>query len=155
MVSQANTAVPLPPAQPPVGDILAWSLRRGRPVAAAAMRTVLGAAPATTVWTQEMVTELVWAGVVRWTRQTGETLPDGIAEALWLYLEYLAETGAMDCRSDPLPALQRPLRIWSGLDQDGRRRPPTARARPRGTRPPAPVVALGRPSGGRRVSRYR
>lgn len=158
-----GTAPPGSPAGqlPTAGEVVAWAFARGRPVRAPAMRAVVAAASGRTVWTQEAVTELVWAGVVRTCRARGEAVPDGVAEALWVLLDHLDHSGRLAPGSDGLGALRRPLRIWSGLDERGQARP-TAR-RPRSVKDPvrdadAVIVALRdrfHSGGGNRVGRRR
>src|SRR5690606_10535883 len=71
-------------------------------------------------WTRTGVTDCLVSGVVNWCALARTLSPEGAPEAVWLLLDFLADTGRLDPASDPLGELRKPLRCYGGLDAGGR-----------------------------------
>lgn len=134
-------------------DVRTWAMRNGRSLAPAAFDVVLGAKSCRPepfgLWTEVVVNELVWAGIVTWCRERDVECPERAAETLWSYLTFLHEHDRFAPGSDPVGALRGPLMSVAGLRRDGReraaarRRHPSERARTaRASAHLAPVVPL-------------
>jgi hypothetical protein len=63
---------------------------------------------------------LLWSHAHNWVVMKGGKEPDHLPETMWLYLDFLAETGRLHPDSDPLDALREPLQCFFGLDALGR-----------------------------------
>jgi hypothetical protein len=137
----------------------AWALARGRALDPVALIVLILAkeecfdAPAK-LWVLDDLAEFVWSRLTEWCAAYEVARPPNLAEALWVYLEFLDATGELAPGSDDLAALQTSLMAYGGLDPFGR--PRTSRAsRPRASRSsraPRSGRGAGQPTGSRRLA---
>lgn len=120
-----------------IAEFCRWSLAIGRPVDPDVIALILAGRDEWSLddnadtWTRLGVYHCLYADVSNWCGTRRVLLPEGIPEALWTYLHYLAEHRILDPASDPLRELLRPLRCYGGLDRDGRPEPEGSRRRVR------------------------
>ena len=116
-------------------ELGSWALAQGRPVdldvtamlLAAWEEPPIGPADRTIgMWTRTGVTPLLGVDSFNWC-SLGQVLhPEGVPEALWLLLGFLAASGRLDRASDSVEELRKPLYCYGGLDRD---RSPSRRGR--------------------------
>jgi hypothetical protein len=76
-----------------------------------------------TRWARTDVYHVLRCDIPNWCSLHGCLWPAEIAEALWDWFGFLAETGRLDAGSDPLWELRKPLLCYGGLDEHGRTLP--------------------------------
>jgi hypothetical protein len=72
-----------------------------------------------TRWTRPGVNELLAIAIPNWCSWERCLTPEGLPEAVWQFLDFLASTDRLDPESDPLPELRKPLVCYGGLGLDG------------------------------------
>jgi hypothetical protein len=91
----------------------------------AAASNQLGYDPDDAVWTRGRVNHLLVCDTWNWCQMARCVYPEGVPEAVWVYLEFLADTDRLDPNSQPLDRLRDALRC-AGLGDDGQRLPDDA-----------------------------
>jgi hypothetical protein len=117
-------------------DVRAWALPKGLVADADAIEVICCTKRARSAgrhgfeseldfdrWTVLDVEELLWVELVSYCSDSEQPVPERLAETLWTYLSYMADTGALIHPSDTLPTLRTPLIAYGGLGANGRRRP--------------------------------
>ena len=118
-------------------DVARWALQAGCSLDLDAITVLLGITyglgaqpdPLRQVWRRDRVAEILWSQAASWCAEAGVDLPTGTSEALWTYLTYLDEIGAL--RGDSLAELRAELVASAGLDKRGRLRHPSGGRRPK------------------------
>src|ERR687897_724389 len=127
---------PLPTAVEParrrhremLAELRVWALERGRPVDLDLVALILAAKARGPgdgplgLWTRTGVNRCLSVDTSNWCSLGQVLYPDGVPGALWLLLDFLAETGRLERASDPLDELRKPLICYGGLDRSGRER---------------------------------
>lgn len=142
----------------PVREVSRWALQSGRPLSPRALEVIIAVKHERRepfrYWSEQVVSELLWSGILTWCRAHEVECPPRVAETLWTYLTLLHEKRSFDLGSEPLVRLQKPLVDVGGLTRGGRERV-VARRHPseqkRSARPSArlaPVVPLRRAARG-------
>lgn len=103
-----------------------WCLAEGRPIDGDLIALICAGATShdgeiRAVWTRQRVNHTLRIDTWNWCTINGCRYPDGVAEALWQFLGFLAATDRLDHASQPLDRLRDALRC-TGLDDDGRPR---------------------------------
>lgn len=137
-------------------DVSKWAIQRGLPLSPRALEVIVAVkserAEPFAHWSEQIVSELLWAGILTWCRAHDVECPERMAETLWTYLTILHETRAFAITSEPLGRLRKPLIDVGGLTRSGRerlvpRRHPSEQKRSaRSSARLAPVVPLRRAS---------
>jgi hypothetical protein len=133
--------------------VQAWALAHGRPADAACLAVICHVKAGRDRhpvefdrWIAEDVEEMVWVDVVQWCARLGSPVPEGLAEALWTYIEFLDAEALLLPGSDDLDDLRSPLLAYTDVAITGRRRPGRIRRRLVHTPAPnerlAPVIPL-------------
>ena len=121
-------------------ELASWALAQGRPVDLAVVAMLLAAWDDPPIgptdrtiglWTRTGVTRLLGVDSFNWCSIGRVLHPEGVPEALWLLLGFLAASGRLEPTSDPVEELRKPLYCYGGLDTTGRRRAADDDARPR------------------------
>ena len=73
-----------------------------------------------TFWTRTLVNALLMQAIPDWCLTHSTTCPHLLPEAIWRFLDFLAETDRLHAESDPIVELRRPLRCLGQLGDDGR-----------------------------------
>lgn len=107
-----------------------WCLAQGRPIDPDLVALICAAVASrdrddADVWTRQRVNELLRCDVRNWCSLARCWDPDGMREALWMFLGFLAGTDRLDPASQPLDRLRDALRC-AGLGDDGLPRPEDA-----------------------------
>lgn len=89
----------------------------------AATRDGSGNQDSLTLWTRTGVQGFLSCDSFNYCSSESCKMPGGVPEALWVFLDFLYDTGHLDPRSDPLWELRKPLICYAGLGFDGRERP--------------------------------
>jgi hypothetical protein len=127
---------PLPTAVEPsrrrhremLAELRVWALERGRPADLDVVALILAAKERGPddgplgLWTRTGVNRCLGVDTLNWCSLGQVLYPDGVPGALWLFLDFLAETGRLERASDPLDELRKPLICYGGLDRSGRER---------------------------------
>lgn len=75
-------------------------------------------------WTEHGLWQFLWSEVNTACVLAGRTEPRGMAETMWLYLDYLSQTIGLAAGSDPIEKLQGFLMEYGDLTDSGRPRNP-------------------------------
>ena len=98
----------------------AWAVARGSSLDLDVLAAVIAGTGARTRFTRTRVGSDVTCRINNWCAFARVMTPDNVPETLWLWLNFLAETGRLDPDSDPLPVLLWPFGCM-GLDDRGER----------------------------------
>jgi hypothetical protein len=107
-----------------------WCLAEGQPVDPDLIALICAAMTKrdrddSDVWTRQRVNHVLRYDIGNWCTMARCWRPDGTAEAVWMFLGFLAATDRLDPDSQPLDRLRDALRC-AGLGDDGRPRPDDA-----------------------------
>src|ERR671911_378356 len=111
-----------------LAELRVWALERGRPADLDLVALILAAKERGPddgplgLWTRTGVNRCLSVDTFNWCSLGQVLYPDGVPGALWLFLDFLAETGRLERASDPLDELRKPLICYGGLDRSGRER---------------------------------
>lgn len=92
----------------------------------AATRDGFGDRESLTLWMRTGVQGFLSCDSFNYCSRQSCKMPNGVPETLWMFLDFLHDTGRINPASDPLWELRKPLICYAGLGFDGLERPEDA-----------------------------